>query len=129
LVPCSVELATNNLHADDAGVPRFTSGPLLALSGFFRIRSACLGQIETPRLLCGDRRCEMPRFYFHTRRGQMTVLDQEGFDLPDITHAEDEAKKRAQAIVASEAPKGVPATSGKIIVDDDNGQTVFELEF
>jgi hypothetical protein len=89
----------------------------------------CFGQIETPRLLCGDRRCEMPRFSFHTRRGQMTVLDQQGFDLPDITHAEDEAKRRAQGIVASEAPKGEPATSGKIIVDDDNGQTVFELEF
>jgi len=71
----------------------------------------------------------MPRFYFHTRRGQMTVLDQEGVDLPDITDAEDEAKRRAQAIVASEAPKGVPVTNGKIIVDDDNGQTVFEFPF
>ena len=71
----------------------------------------------------------MPRFYFHTRRGQMTVLDQEGVDLPDITLAEDEAKRRAEPIVASEAPKGVPATSGKIIVDDDNGQTVFEFPF
>jgi hypothetical protein len=59
----------------------------------------------------------------------MTVLDQEGVDLPDITHAEDEAKRRAQVIVASEAPKGVPATSGKIIVDDDNGKTVFEFPF
>ena len=59
----------------------------------------------------------------------MTVVDQEGVDLPDITHAEDEAKRRAQAIVASEAPKGVPATDGKIIVDDDNGQTVFEFPF
>ena len=58
----------------------------------------------------------------------MTVLDQEGVDLPDITHAEDEAKRRAQALVASEAPKGVD-TSGKIIVDDDNGQTVFEFPF
>ena len=25
----------------------------------------------------------MPRYYFHVRRGQMTVLDQEGIELAD----------------------------------------------
>jgi hypothetical protein len=41
----------------------------------------------------------MPRYYFHVRRGQMTVLDQEGIELADTADAEVEAAQRAQQIV------------------------------
>ena len=103
------------------------SGPLRGL--FWYSLRVCLAQIK--RLVCftGIGRCEMPRFYFHTMRGQITVLDQEGIDLPDRKHAEEEAARRAQAIVAGEVLKGVPPSSGKIIVADDSWQTVFEFSF
>ena len=41
----------------------------------------------------------MPRYYFHVRRGQMTVLDQEGIELADTVDAEMEAAQRAQQIL------------------------------
>ena len=41
----------------------------------------------------------MPRYYFHVKRGQMTVLDQEGIELAGTVDAEVEAAQRAQQIV------------------------------
>ena len=40
----------------------------------------------------------MPHYYFHVRRGQITELDQEGFELADTVAAELEAAQRAQQI-------------------------------
>ena len=84
----------------------------------------------------------MPRYYFHLRRGQMTVLDQEGIELADTADAEVEAAQRAQQIVKflnagslngkflnGEFLNGQSASRGRIIVADDNWQTVFELAF
>ena len=34
----------------------------------------------------------MPRYYFHVRRGQLTVLDDEGIELADSADAEGEAE-------------------------------------
>jgi hypothetical protein len=82
--------------------------------------SACLGG-------AGVR--EMPRYFFHVKRGQMTVLDQEGIELADTAEAEIEAARRAQQIVGEEASKGVPASNGMIIVADENWQRLFELSF
>ena len=48
----------------------------------------------------------MPRYYFHVRRGQMTVLDQEGIELADTADAEVEAAQRAQQIVNRESLNG-----------------------
>ena len=42
---------------------------------------------------------EMPRYFFHFKRGQVTLLDQEGVELADIEQAVKEAARRAQAIV------------------------------
>ena len=70
----------------------------------------------------------MPRYYFHVRRGQVTILDREGAELPDNAEAEIEALRRAEQIVRGEALKGVPGRSGAIIVADD-WRTVFELPF
>ena len=71
----------------------------------------------------------MSRYYFHVKRGQVTVLDQEGLELPNTAGAEREAARRAQQIVNGEGMKGVPADSKMIIVADDNWQTLFGLPF
>ena len=81
----------------------------------------------------------MPRYYFHVRRGQMTVLDQEGIELAGTVDAEVEAAQRAQQIVNRGSLNGgslnggflngQSASRGRIIVADDNWQTLFEFPF
>ena len=76
----------------------------------------------------------MPHYYFHVRRGQITVLDHEGIELADTADAKVEAAQRAQQIVNGEAMNGASmnkasASRGGIIVADDNWQTLFELPF
>ena len=48
----------------------------------------------------------MPRYYFHVRRGQLTVLDHEGIELADSVDAEAEAAERAQQLANGEAMNG-----------------------
>jgi hypothetical protein len=64
----------------------------------------------------------MRRYYFHVRRGQVTVLDQEGLELSSL----EEASRRALQLVAREELTELPASIGMIIVDDEFG-TVLEL--
>ena len=76
----------------------------------------------------------MPRYYFHVRRGQITILDHEGIELAGGADAEAEAAGRAQQLANGEAMtgasmNGASASRGRIIVADDNWQTVFELPF
>lgn len=42
------------------------------------------------------RRLAMPRYYFHVRRGQLTVLDQDGIELADTVETELEAAQRVR---------------------------------
>jgi hypothetical protein len=70
----------------------------------------------------------VPRYFFHVKRGQVIVLDQEGVELLN-TAPEAEAARRAQQIVNGEVLKEVPARSGMIIVADENWQTLFGLPF
>jgi hypothetical protein len=76
----------------------------------------------------------MPHYYFHLRRGQITVLDHEGIELADAADAKVEAAQRAKQVVNGEAMNGASmndasASRGGIIVADDNWQTLFELPF
>ena len=81
----------------------------------------------------------MPLYYFHVRRGQVTVLDQEGIELAGTVDAKVEAGQRAQQIVNraslnggslnGEFLNGQSASRGRIIVADDNWLTLFELPF
>jgi Domain of unknown function (DUF6894) len=75
----------------------------------------------------------MPHYFFHVKRGQMTVLDQEGIELDSDAQAEKEAVRRVQGIVADEALNGSPvsgrASRGMIIVTDKNWRRLFELPF
>ena len=68
----------------------------------------------------------MPRYFFHFKRGQMTILDQDGVDLADITEAAEEAARRGRDILARDALKSVTFSTGIIIVEDE-WRTIFEL--
>ena len=76
----------------------------------------------------------MPHYYFHVRRGQITVLDHEGSVLADDVDAELEGAQRAQRLACGEAMNGVstdtaPSGGGAIIVADDNWKWLFEFPF
>jgi hypothetical protein len=81
----------------------------------------------------------MPRYYFHVRSGQITILDHEGIELADSADAEAEAAERAQQLANGEAMNGASTNGASmneasasrrwIIVADDNWQTLFELPF
>jgi hypothetical protein len=76
----------------------------------------------------------MPHYYFHVRRGQITLLDHEGIVLPDAERAKVEATQRAQQVVDGEAMNGASMNEASasrrwIVVADDNWQTLFELPF
>ncbi len=86
------------------------------------------------------RRLAIPHYYFHVRRGQITVLDHEGIVLADAAHAKAEAAQRAEKVVNGEAMNGAlmngassmneaSARRGAIIVADDKWETLFELPF
>jgi hypothetical protein len=72
---------------------------------------------------------EVPRFHFHVKSGQLTVLDQEGVELADIANAVTEAAQRAQVIVSKDVLQGVSAVSRMIVIADDELHTVTELPF
>ena len=72
---------------------------------------------------------EMPRYFFHVRRGQVTVLDQDGIELPSLEDAAREALRRAHEL-ASRTP--TQDTSGKrrmIIIADSEWRTMIEVPF
>ena len=76
----------------------------------------------------------MAHYYFHVRRGQITLLDHKGIELADNVDAKVEAAQRAKQVLSGEAMEGASmneasATRGGIIVADDNWQTLFELPF
>jgi hypothetical protein len=80
------------------------------------------------------RRLSIPHYYFHVRRGQITLLDHGGIALADTAHAKVEAAQLAQQLVNGEAMNGASmnqasASRRGIIVADDNWQTLFEIPF
>jgi hypothetical protein len=71
----------------------------------------------------------MSRYFFHLRRGQVTVLDREGVELASVEDAAKEAGKRAQAIASKDALHGAVANGRVISIADDKWRTVMELPF
>jgi hypothetical protein len=69
---------------------------------------------------------EMPRYFFHVRSGQLTILDQVGVELADIREAATEAARRGREIVSRCALKEVPPDEGNIIIEDE-WRTILEL--
>jgi len=70
----------------------------------------------------------MARYFFHIKRGRVTVLDHEGIELTDLTDAEREATRRAEEIVLRESLNAIPQDTGVVVVADD-WQTVMEVPF
>ena len=72
-------------------------------------------------MICDDGEVltKMPRYYFHVRRGQMTVVDQEGIELADNFEAVQEAERRGREIATDEA--------GAIIIEDERENRIAEL--
>jgi len=69
----------------------------------------------------------VPRFYFHVRRGQTTVIDREGMELANETEAALEAARRGREIATADALKGIRPGGGLIIVDDEGDNSVVEI--
>ena len=76
---------------------------------------------------------KVSRYFFHVKRGQVTVLDQEGIELANSAQAEEEAARRAQRCSEDDALNGMRVSHvisiGMIIVADENWQRLFELPF
>jgi Hsp20/alpha crystallin family len=61
----------------------------------------------------------MARYYFHVRRGQVTIIDHRGVDLADLEEAAKEAAQRALQIERREVLTDVPRINGAIVVEDE----------
>ncbi|SFK48282.1 DUF6894 family protein [Methylorubrum salsuginis] len=70
----------------------------------------------------------MPRYFFHTRIGADTLLDEEGIDLRDADHAWRVARATIAESLAEE-PDTARLMSASLIVADADGETVFEFPF
>ncbi len=66
----------------------------------------------------------MPRYYFHVRRGQATVLDYRGVELVDPVEAAKEGMRRALQMEDGEASEH---QSSRAIIVDDEFSTVLEV--
>jgi hypothetical protein len=95
---------------------------------FSGIRFAELQLPEHQHQRRDDKVFRMRRYYFHVKRGQLTVLDHEGVELADIIEAEREATCRAEAIVLREGLNAPPQGTGVIVIVDD-WQAVMEVPF
>ena len=70
----------------------------------------------------------MPRYFFHVRRGDVTVFDREGVELTDIAQAAKEAARRGHELAAQDAEHGWRLGVGRIIIEE-GWRTVLELPF
>ena len=70
----------------------------------------------------------MPRYYFHVRRGQVTILDRDGVELADSLEAAKEGVRRALQIEADAAIEVLHKSNGAIIVDGEFSN-VLEVPF
>jgi len=85
-------------------------------------------KIVTGPIVCVANRCpNVPRYYFHIRRGQATMLDHDGVDLVDVQDATAEAARRGRQIARADAAKGNLPASLVIVVADEQWSPVFEV--
>jgi len=71
----------------------------------------------------------MPRYYFHVKRGQVTVLDHDGVELANFDEAIKEAARRAEEIASTDFLQGITASSRSVTVADDNWRKMIEFPF
>jgi hypothetical protein len=66
-------------------------------------------------------------YFFHVRRGQVTILDQVGTELADLGEATREAMRRGREIAAREASGGIAPQGGVIVVANEHWSPMFEV--
>jgi CBS domain-containing protein len=71
----------------------------------------------------------VPRFFFHVRRHGRRVDDDEGAVHGDVQAALDEAVEGAREIVSSWIKAGDPVDAGGVVVTDEAGAVVGEVNF
>jgi hypothetical protein len=86
-----------------------------------------MGRIKAAPEVLNPRRSLVPRYYFHVRCNQLTVMDQEGMELAGDIEAAQEAARRGREIAKSQALSGIPTQGGLIIVEDEWEYRIFEL--
>ncbi len=72
---------------------------------------------------------EMPRYFFHIKRGQVTVLDQDGIELPSLEDAAKEAIRRGQELASKASAQGTSGIRRMIIIADSEWRTMIEVPF
>lgn len=69
----------------------------------------------------GERRPEIPRYFFHFKRRQVALMDQAGLELADLDHAVREAVRRGRHMTGQ-----ANLALGSIVVDDE-WRTLFKV--
>ena len=91
--------------------------------------AADLRRKRSQRFLTEDLFGEMPRYFFHVKRGQVIVLDQDGIALPSLEDAAKEAMRRGQELAAKASLQETSARSRMIIIADSEWRTMIEVPF
>ncbi|NLR97191.1 hypothetical protein HGP17_10130 [Rhizobium sp. P38BS-XIX] len=72
---------------------------------------------------------KMPRYYFHVRSHEGLQRDIEGSVFDTADQAQVEAVNSAREIVGARIAAGESADGDTFIVEDENGNIVFQLPF
>src|SRR5689334_6995991 len=72
---------------------------------------------------------DMPRYFFHVKRGQVTVLDHDGIELPSLEDAAREAQRRAQELALRTPSQDTNGKRRMIIIADSEWRTMIEVPF
>ncbi|MBY8823480.1 DUF6894 family protein [Sphingomonas colocasiae] len=71
----------------------------------------------------------MPRFFLHIHNGHGLVHDEEGSDAPDQAGARVLALDSIRSIVAEEAREGLIDLTGRIAIEDEDGNPLSDVCF
>ena len=82
------------------------------------------GNLPNPELFGGH----VPRFFFHLH-DDMTVIDEEGVDLPSLQAAHERAYAEARQMACAELLKGHLSLNHRIEVADEAGTVLVAVEF
>jgi hypothetical protein len=73
------------------------------------------------------REASMCRYFFHVRRGQVTILDHIGAELADLDEATSEAMRRGREIAAKDAAEGIASDGAAIVVANKHWSQILEV--
>ena len=71
----------------------------------------------------------MPLYYFHVRGGQAPAEAEEGWEFADEAAALENARTAARELIASDVRDGILDLSGRIEVEDGQGNAIVTVPF